>query len=50
MVLETHIKLYMTDSLERVCHVQSKTFWKNLVWTKNGQKTEFFEFVEKFCH
>ena len=47
MVLETHIKLCMTepDFLEKFSLHQ-----KVEKWTKNVLKTEFFEFIEKFGH
>ena len=40
MVLETHMKLHMTDP--DFAEQKKK-------WTKNGPKTWFFEFIENFC-
>ena len=47
MVLETHIKLCVTgpDFLEKKILPQ-----KLGKWTKNGPKTGFFKFIEKFDH
>ena len=49
MVLETNMKLYMTDLdfLEKNILIQKLWKWK---WTKNGPKTGFFEFIEIPCH
>ena len=45
MILETHMKFYGPDYPEK------KFFPKKLgKWTKNGPKTGFFEYIEKFCH
>ena len=47
MVLETHVKLSVTepDFLEKI--FVPKHLGK---WTKNGPKTGFFEFIERFGH
>ena len=47
MMLETHMKFCVTepDFLEKI--FLPKTLGK---WVKNGPKTGFFEYIEKFCH
>ena len=46
-MLERHVKLCVTEP----DFSEKKFFPKKLgTWTKNGPKTEFFEFIEKFCH
>ena len=48
MVLETHMKLCMTEldfPGKKNLPPPQKKFGK---WAKNGPKTEFFEFSEKF--
>ena len=46
-MLETHMKFCVTepDFLEKI--FLPKTLGK---WVKNGPKTGFFEYIEKFCH
>ena len=41
MVLETHMKLSKADFVEKIVSPQ-----KLGIWTKNGPKTGFFEFME----
>ena len=47
MMLETLMKLCVTepDFLEKI--FLPKKLGK---WAKNGSKTGFFEYIEKFCH
>ena len=47
MVLGTHLKLCVTGP-----DFPEKSFLlpKLGKWTKNGPKTGFLEFIEKFCH
>ena len=46
-VLEIHMKLCVTEP-----DFPEKSFLLRKLgkWTKNGPKTGFFEFIEKFCH
>ena len=47
MVLETHMKLWMTEP-----NFLKKFFLPEKLgkWAKNGPKTGFFKFIEKFGH
>ena len=47
MVIETHMKLFVTEPYFLEKNLLPQNLGK---LTKNGSKTEFFEFIERFDH